>query len=94
LFTNVDGRIENRWVLRILLNLELRLRVILRKILLVQQQDLLLRLDGLSWTVTARPAMTSLVPVERSIRILDIDLSGTVPLVAIPSFLMRRIVVE
>jgi hypothetical protein len=50
-------------------------------------------LDGLSWTVTARPAMTSLVPVERSIRILDIDLGGTVPLVAIPSLLMRRIVV-
>jgi hypothetical protein len=37
--------------------------------------------------------MTFLVLIEPPIRILDIDLGGTVPLVAIPSFLMRRIVV-
>lgn len=62
----------------------------LERILLLQDDDALLRLSG---AFTLRPATEVFVLVKPSIRVLDIDLRGTVSLVSVPSLLMCRIVV-
>jgi hypothetical protein len=62
----------------------------LERVLLLQHDNALRRL---TWTLPLRPARKIFVLVKPSIRVLNIDLGRTVPLVAVPSFLVRREVV-
>lgn len=69
---------------------KLVLEMLLDGILLLQYDNALLRL---SRALTLRPAIEVFVLVEPSIRILDVDLGRTVPLVAVLSLLMCREIV-